>query len=216
MRADGDTRQRILATADALFLERGYAGTSVQQIAKRVGITPAALYWHFESKEAIYTTVLLDAHVAFIERIESTATADDPSARLYQTVHTHVLSQIEGGGPGAANTTTFTIAQLMRSLPAGSTEAIRDYQLRYLRFVETILEEGVAAGTFTVDHVPTTAFALINLAEYVITWFQPDGALNARETADLHGVLALRMVGAPVLSASQRQELAPPRPAHIA
>jgi AcrR family transcriptional regulator len=213
---DGDTRQRILATADALFLERGYAGTSVQQIAKRVGITPAALYWHFENKEAIFATVLLDAHVAFIERIESTATASDPSARLYQTVHTHVLSQIEGGGPGAANTTTFTIAQLMRSMPESTTEAIRGHQLHYLHFVETILEEGVTAGVFSVDHAPTTAFALINLAEYVITWFHPDGALSARETADLHGVLALRMVGAPVLPESRRAELTPAQPVSAA
>jgi AcrR family transcriptional regulator len=216
MSRDPDTRDRILATADALFLERGYAGTSVQQIAKRVGITAAALYWHFENKEAIFATVLLDAHVAFIERMESTATAPEPGARLYQTVHTHVLSQLEGGGPGAANTTTFTIAQLMRSLPASSTEAVREHQLRYLRFVEAMLDEGVAAGDFTIDHAPTTAFALINLAEYVITWFQPDGALSARETADLHGVLALRMVGAPVLPVSERAQLAPPPPARTA
>ena len=204
---DGATRARILETADALFLERGYSGTSVQQIAKRVGISAAALYWHFESKEAIFATVLLDAHVAFLERIDAAATASDPRGRLYQTVYAHVLSQLEGGGPGSATTTTFTIAQLVRSLPLESAQTIRLHQLQYLQFVEAILTDGVAAGRFHVEHVTPTAFSLINLAEYVITWFQPDGPLSVHEAADLHGVLALRMAGAEVLAESKRKEL---------
>jgi AcrR family transcriptional regulator len=207
---DRHTRERILETADALFMERGYPGTSVQQIAKRVGITPAALYWYFESKEAIFATVLEDAHVAFLDRMESAATASEPTARLYQTVYAHVLSQLEGGGPRSSTTTTFTIAQLVRSLPARSAERIRGLQIRYLQFVESILDAGAASGAFTVDHVTTTAFAVINLAEYVITWFQPDGPLSVPEAADLHGVLALRMAGATVLAEKERRQLAIP------
>ena len=198
MPTDRDTRDRILETADALFLERGYSGTSVQQIAKRVNITPAALYWHFNSKEDIFATVLRDAHVAFLQRIERATTAEPPPARLYQTVRAHVLSQLQGGGPGPANTTTFTIAQLVKSLPAKAAQEIREYQLRYLNFIEGTLRNGVASGDFEVDHVTPTAFSVINLAEYVITWFAPDGPLSVEAAADLHGVLALRMVGASI------------------
>ncbi|MBO3742639.1 TetR family transcriptional regulator [Actinoplanes flavus] len=45
------TRQRIMAVAAALFAERGYRATSMQEIAERVGITKAALYYHFAAKE---------------------------------------------------------------------------------------------------------------------------------------------------------------------
>ncbi|AXO37176.1 TetR family transcriptional regulator [Micromonospora echinospora] len=47
------TRQRILAVAAALFAERGYRATSMQEIADRVGITKAALYYHFAAKEDV-------------------------------------------------------------------------------------------------------------------------------------------------------------------
>ncbi|PZF97937.1 TetR family transcriptional regulator [Micromonospora deserti] len=47
------TRERILAVAAALFAERGYRATSMQEIADRVGITKAALYYHFAAKEDV-------------------------------------------------------------------------------------------------------------------------------------------------------------------
>ncbi|MEV0611787.1 TetR family transcriptional regulator [Nonomuraea sp. NPDC050404] len=57
------TPQRILSAARALFAAHGYRATSMQSIADRVGITKAALYYHFDSKEEILhqlTLPLLD------------------------------------------------------------------------------------------------------------------------------------------------------------
>jgi AcrR family transcriptional regulator len=52
------TRDRILDSAEALFAERGLAGTSVRDIAAESGLTAASLYNHFASKEALYEAVL--------------------------------------------------------------------------------------------------------------------------------------------------------------
>ena len=52
------TRDRILVAAEALFAERGFAGTAVRDIAARVELNPASLYNHFPSKEALYEAVL--------------------------------------------------------------------------------------------------------------------------------------------------------------
>ena len=53
-----DTRERILAVAQELFIEQGYEGTSLREIADRLDITKAALYYHFRSKDEILTTLL--------------------------------------------------------------------------------------------------------------------------------------------------------------
>ena|SRR5437016_6730296 len=57
--AGEDTPNRILDEAQALFSERGYVGTTVQQVAGKLGITKAALYYHFpQGKEEIFVELM--------------------------------------------------------------------------------------------------------------------------------------------------------------
>jgi AcrR family transcriptional regulator len=53
-----DTRDRILAVALRLFAERGYANTSLREIAEQLDVTKAALYFHYKTKEDIVTGIL--------------------------------------------------------------------------------------------------------------------------------------------------------------
>jgi AcrR family transcriptional regulator len=55
-----DTRQRIQSVALELFAEQGYDKTSLREIAERLGVTKAALYYHFHSKEDIVTSLVED------------------------------------------------------------------------------------------------------------------------------------------------------------
>jgi AcrR family transcriptional regulator len=61
-----DTRQRIQAVALELFAEQGYDKTSLREIAERLGVTKAALYYHFKSKEDIVSSLVED----FFRQIE--------------------------------------------------------------------------------------------------------------------------------------------------
>ncbi len=60
--ASSDTRQRILDVALDLFIEQGFDGTSLRQIAEQLGVTKAALYYHFESKDDILMALHLRLH----------------------------------------------------------------------------------------------------------------------------------------------------------
>jgi AcrR family transcriptional regulator len=53
-----ERRASILAVAKVLFADKGYPGVSVDEIAARLGVSPAVLYQHFPSKEALYEAVL--------------------------------------------------------------------------------------------------------------------------------------------------------------
>ncbi|HTX92313.1 MAG TPA: TetR/AcrR family transcriptional regulator [Anaerolineales bacterium] len=56
------TRQAILQAAYELFLENGYAATSVRQIADRTGLALGGIYNHFANKEAIFSELIIDRH----------------------------------------------------------------------------------------------------------------------------------------------------------
>lgn len=65
-----DTRERILEVALDLFIDQGYDKTSLREIAGRLGLTKAALYYHFPSKQDILMALHLRLHDLFAESIE--------------------------------------------------------------------------------------------------------------------------------------------------
>jgi AcrR family transcriptional regulator len=60
MTTQTDTRTRIQALALELFTEHGYEATSLREIAERLGVTKAALYYHFKTKEEIVSSLVED------------------------------------------------------------------------------------------------------------------------------------------------------------
>ncbi|MFF0463969.1 TetR/AcrR family transcriptional regulator [Streptomyces mexicanus] len=66
----GNTRQRIQDVALALFAEQGYEKTSLREIAERLGVTKAALYYHFKTKEEIIVSLFEDLTRPLGELIE--------------------------------------------------------------------------------------------------------------------------------------------------
>jgi AcrR family transcriptional regulator len=66
----GSTRQRIQAVALELFTEQGYEKTSLREIAERLGVTKAALYYHFKSKDEIVSSFVEDRLRRMDELIE--------------------------------------------------------------------------------------------------------------------------------------------------
>lgn len=78
------TREQLLAAAERLFLERGLAATSLQDIARAAGVTRGAVYWHFANKvalaEALFERVDLPMEQVLAEAEREVAS--DPLAQL--------------------------------------------------------------------------------------------------------------------------------------
>lgn len=84
------TSERILSAAGELFSARGYRATAMQAIADEVGITKAALYYHFDSKEAILqrlTVPLLDELEAVLAAAEA---GGEPEAVRWRAIEGYV------------------------------------------------------------------------------------------------------------------------------
>ena len=76
-RPRGVTRERILDVALELFNEQGYDQTSLREIAARVGVTKAALYYHFEHKEDILLELHLRLHALGREAFDQLGNLED-------------------------------------------------------------------------------------------------------------------------------------------
>ena len=81
------TRQQILATAQRLFAERGYDATSLQMIADEMGLTKAAVYYHFRTKGEILHAVLLPGIQRLRVLLDEVATLRGRRARIEHLVN---------------------------------------------------------------------------------------------------------------------------------
>jgi AcrR family transcriptional regulator len=79
----GDTRARIQQVALELFAEQGYERTSLREIAERLGVTKAALYYHFKSKEDIVRSFTED-YFARIDAVIAWGGEQPPSPQTTQ------------------------------------------------------------------------------------------------------------------------------------
>ena len=75
--ADSTTHDKIIDIAISSFAERGYAGTSMREIAEELNITKAALYYHFPGKEEIFSACIRHSIGKIVENLEALAESDE-------------------------------------------------------------------------------------------------------------------------------------------
>lgn len=188
---DGEgTYQRLLTAAMDLFIERGYEGTTMSQLASRAGITTPALYWHFKSKEDLYFTVVRSGYAEFQEWLLARSVGDSVEQRFRRFIRVFVKMQLDDPR------VTYGYAQLLEALPDDKRDEVLALEDTTKERLRTILRDGSAAGTFQFDDLEATAAALMSMCEYVFTWYKPNGRLSVDEVAELFVKLARRLVGA--------------------
>lgn len=77
------TRERIVASARALYLEEGLGALSMRRVAERAGLGTMTTYRHFENKEALLVEIVLHGFVLFADRFYRALEGETPAERLW-------------------------------------------------------------------------------------------------------------------------------------
>ncbi len=80
------TQDRILLAAMELFLRRGYARTSVTQIAAKAGVSRAAVFWHFSNKDTLFRAAAKQFVVPFREALGGRLSHLEPRKRIFELI----------------------------------------------------------------------------------------------------------------------------------
>jgi len=80
------TQQRILQAAMSLFMRRGYARTSVTQIASKAGVSRAAVFWHFSDKDTLFRAAAKQFVVPFREGLNRHLRHLEPRKRITELI----------------------------------------------------------------------------------------------------------------------------------
>jgi AcrR family transcriptional regulator len=186
------TRQRILETAIEMFATKGFEASSVRDLAAAVGIKAPGIYSHFTSKEAILSEAMIRALTDFLTYIAAPSTANNPKDLLRETVHRHVLYQLEHLSITRANDLLLNSETIGHFLPEEDHQLLVDVQRSYFELVRARVS-AVLGEANSLD--PTvSAFAIITMCDRVTTWYKPDGRLTPHELADHYWMLVRGML----------------------
>ena len=186
------TKGEVLQAALALYSEYGFHGTSVRQIAGKVGINPATLYAHYPSKEHILAELVLLGHRELHERLRAALAAARASAaaRLTALVRGHALFHCDFPLLAVVANTE------LHALSPERASAALDLRGRCRQLLAGVLAEGSRSGEFRLIEPTLTAIALGGLSMQIAHWFAPGQPYVREQVADTYAQLALRMVGA--------------------
>ncbi|MEU3617258.1 TetR/AcrR family transcriptional regulator [Streptomyces sp. NPDC006872] len=186
-----DAARRLLVAAVEAFAERGYHATTTRDIAGRAGMSPAALYIHYKTKEELLHRISRIGHDRALDILRTAAAGDgDATRRLAEAVSSFVRWH-------AGRRTTARVVQYeLDALGPEARAEILDLRRQVDAEVRGIIEEGVASGEFDVPDVRGTTLAVLSLCIDVARWFNVEGPRTPDEVGALYADLVLRMVGA--------------------
>ncbi|CAH1650988.1 Transcriptional regulator, TetR family [Hyphomicrobiales bacterium] len=172
-------RETILAKAASLFATTGYETTSLQDVAKAVGISKAAVYHYFATKQQIYDEIVVamlqDLEVFVSERIDKADRIED-KIRVFMVAHATFMEE---------NFTEFVT--LLHG--HGGTSRVRSpgeiaARDSYETVLRTMLQHSHDRGELDIENVASASRAILSTLNWMSRWFRPDGERRASEFAN--------------------------------
>jgi AcrR family transcriptional regulator len=193
-RAPAARPQEIIAAALDQFVETGFAGTRLDDVAKRAGLSKAAIYLYFEDKTALFKGVVQHAIASNLGQMEAMlATHRGPVAPLLPRILEFMANRIE-------HTQMAAVAKLVisesRAFPEIGQFYLKEVIGRGLPLMEGLLKRGIDQGEFRKVDPFMTVRSMMGPMLLAIIWrtvFEPIGAekLDVQALARHHADLML-------------------------
>jgi TetR/AcrR family transcriptional regulator, cholesterol catabolism regulator len=185
-------RQQIEDAASALFRERGYAATTVRDIAQALNLQGGSLYAHVASKEDVLWSIVSRAADRFNAEVAPLAASGAPGpVRLREMIRAHVAVVT------SAQRDATVFLHEWRFLSDERREQMAARRDAYEALFRQTIAEGIQAGEFATRDPRMTAMAILSALNGIATWYRPDGVLTPDEIADDYADLFLKAIHEP-------------------
>ena len=173
-------RERILEEAVKLFYERGFTGTTLDDIAAELGVTKPFIYTHFRGKVELLAALCKPTIELSLEAVAAAAAQPGtPTERLRQAV-TGFTQVVLHRQPNIA--IYFREEKNLSPEALGEINALRK---QFDHVLSDLLTQGIATGEFDIPDHSLAALALGGMISWAYTWYRPSGRLTVEETAEV-------------------------------
>lgn len=171
-------KEQILQTSAKMFKDRGYASTSMRDIATELGIEAASLYHHIKSKEEILEIICFGmAHKLTAAIAEVNDIYFNAEEKLRMAIKNHVQIITENISQSAV------FLHEWRSLSEPKLSEFKALRDDYEKGINTILAEGINEDVFADVDQKFASLTILSTVNWINEWYNPTGKMNAAEIA---------------------------------
>jgi len=173
-------REEVLDTALRIFATHGYRATTIEDIARELDFTPAALYYYFKSKASLLTAIVsrpIDMMMAQAREIEA---SDAPAIeKLERAIRGHIRLITE-------HREWFSV-MLREQIEMASDELgeVNEKNREYRRFLTRLIDAAVEDGSLTSTNSRVISLILIGAINWTLQWWREGGVLDSDEVANI-------------------------------
>jgi AcrR family transcriptional regulator len=182
-----DAARRMLIAAVHAFAGKGYHATTTRDIASLAGMSPAAVYIHYRSKEELLFNISLVGHETSLALLSS-IDGGDAVERLRNAVAAFA------GWHAEYHTTARVVQYELGALSAEHHAEVAELRRQIEQRMRSYIADGVTEGVFDVPDLKGATLAVLSLCIDVARWYRPDGRRTPDEIGALYADLVLRMV----------------------
>ncbi|BDH57108.1 TetR/AcrR family transcriptional regulator [Tsukamurella sp. PLM1] len=189
-RADA-TRARLLSAAAEAFAERGFHGTTTRDIAGAAGMSPAAVYVHYKSKEQLLHQLSVVGHQRILDVLREVDDAErSPAERLSAALRAFATHH------ASAHTSVRVVNYELEALTEEHRAEVVALRREITRRIRTIVDAGVEDGSFDTPDPGMATIAVLSSGIDIGRWYHDGGPITPERIGDFYADLALRTVGA--------------------
>ena len=168
-------KEQVIRKAAELFREKGYAASSMRDLAQKLGIEAASLYSHIKSKEEILHSLCFDMASQFrksLEEVEKLNVTASEKLRLGIVGHIQVMAQ--------DLTASAVFMNEHRHLSQPSLRDFLSLRINYINRFKAIIEEGIKSGEFK-ENIDTklSVMTLFSSLNWMPQWYKPEGKIDS-------------------------------------
>jgi AcrR family transcriptional regulator len=190
-RQTNETGQAFIAAATTLFAEKGFNGTSIGDLASKLGLTTASLYYHVSGKQELLLRVLEDGMSNFLSHLEDVAQQDvEPREKLRLAVDNHLDFVLTNKQEVAV------FLRERRFLESPLRESYDERVARYDQLFTDIIRSAMADDSIPPGDPTLLRLAILGTINWIVEWYDPRGHLSKEQVKDVMSHLIMdRMLG---------------------
>ncbi len=170
-------KQQIHQQAMVMFRAKGYAASSMRDLAQVLGIEAASIYSHINSKQQILHKICFEMASAFFKAIE-TIDLPDPVERLRMAIVAHF--KVIADHPDASA----VFFNEWRHLEEPALTEFLSLRAKYQEFYSKIIGQGIESGRFREIDPKLAVMTVLSAINWTHQWYRPEGELSKDEIGD--------------------------------